>query len=296
MLVVILVIVIAFAGYYLVPVIARKLHHPKTQNAAKTPGIVTVPTGDPTTRDTDGDGVSDWQEILVGLDPRNPETRKGTPDAVTFQSIKDQVGVDAFNQAASQVTDTDKVALALYDGFSKNAENRGQSTGQDVSTVTQSEILNYISSKKSANKVYGAGDLTMTDNTSDSVKAYYSALKKTSINIITQDFSTHLSNYLQGSEGRSVYFDKELATIRKTVSDSVSITVPTTAVANHLALVNGLYGILQTLDQYDPTTTDSLVQFGTMGLIQDYINQEVAANASITFYFSVALDSGSKNQ
>ena len=289
-LVAIAVIIIAFAAYYLVPVIIKKISHLKKTPSSDDGSSVAVLTGDPTTRDTDGDGVPDWQEIIVGLDPRNPETKHGTPDAVAFENIRSQVGADTFAQQAAQVTDTDKVALALYDGYSNDAAVQGQSTNGAVSAITETEVFNYITAKKAKNKKYTAKDLTTTGNTTPEVKAYYDALKSSSANILDKEFTTHLTAYIQGKEPRSAYFDKKIPLINKLVADALKIPVPTTAVANHLQGLNALSGIAQTLDTYDATTPDELSQFGTLGLIQDYINEDLTANGNLTLYFSVVLD------
>ena len=39
-------------------------------------------------KDTDGDGILDWQENLYGLDPTKKETTPGTPDSTAISKLK----------------------------------------------------------------------------------------------------------------------------------------------------------------------------------------------------------------
>ena len=42
-------------------------------------------------KDTDGDGILDWEEGLWGTDPIKKETTPGTPDKVAIEKIKASV-------------------------------------------------------------------------------------------------------------------------------------------------------------------------------------------------------------
>src|SRR6266568_3084652 len=44
-------------------------------------------------KDTDGDGIPDWQENLFGTDPTKKETTPGTPDSVVVEKLRQAQGV-----------------------------------------------------------------------------------------------------------------------------------------------------------------------------------------------------------
>lgn len=264
-----------------------KSHH--SGILASTNIIATVPTGDPTTRDSDGDGVPDWEEIAVGLNPFSAETTPGVPDALAFEKIKSVVGVDNFQNAADNASDADKVGLALYSDISKNAISTGTTTSTSVSTVTGAEVANYIQAQQTKNKTYTKTDLTISDDSESSILAYYKGMTTFSNSPFDKDFITHITSYIQGKETKDVYLAAKLTTIDQMVTKLLAVPVPRTAVTIHLSILNSLYGLSQTLESYDSTTTDSLAQLGTVALAQDYIRTSVTSVANIVEYFSVAI-------
>ena len=44
-------------------------------------------------KDTDGDGIEDWEESLWGTDPNNKFTQEGTPDASLIEHKKKSLGI-----------------------------------------------------------------------------------------------------------------------------------------------------------------------------------------------------------
>ena len=101
---------------------------------------------------------------------------------------------------------------------------------------------------------------------------------------------THLTNYIQGKESKDVYVTSKVATINALAQKILTIPTPSTAVSIELAGANALSGIAQTIDNYDPTNTDSLAQFGTIALIKQYIGDAVTADTNMNVYFSLVLD------
>jgi hypothetical protein len=252
--------------------------------------VINVPSGDPTSRDSDGDGIPDWQEIAVGINPLSPETIAGVPDMVTFEKVKKTVGIDLFNITKANATDTDKVGLALYNDLSQDSIASGTASTHSVSAITSAEVANYITAKHAKNKKYTAADLVITDNTDSNIKKYYDAIVKINTPIFDKNLVSHVSAYIDNKESKAVYIDQKLATIDTFIPKILAIPVPSTAVDIHLAGLNALSGLRETIAAYDPATTDNLSQLGTVGLVEDYIRSAVLANANLMQYFSVTLD------
>ncbi len=276
---------------FTVPKIVTWVISGHSRNSSTSAVVITIPSGDPTTRDSDGDGIPDWEEIAVGLNPLSAETTPGIPDAVAFEKIKSAVGPVNFQTAADNATDSDKVGLALYSDLSQNAIATGSTSDASVVTITQSEITNYIKSAQAKNKTYSNTDLKITtDNNNASIKKYYQDLKKLDTPVLDQNFITHTSSYINGKESKDPYISGVIASLDDMVKKLLITTVPSTAVPIHLDTINALYGIEQTLTNYDPTTNDGLTKFGTVALIEDYYRSAVIANANQIQYFSVILD------
>ncbi|MDB4984116.1 MAG: hypothetical protein JWM20_295 [Patescibacteria group bacterium] len=280
---------IAILGFF-IPKLIIYLRSHRTIVSPNAALVVSVPSGDPTTRDSDGDGIPDWQEIAVGLNPFSGETTKGTPDPLAFQNIKTVIGANDFQNVSDNATDTDKLALSLYSDLSRNAQDTGSTSGDTVSAVTGAEVANYIQAAQAKNKTYASANLTVVDNSQSSVQTYFKAMNALNTTVLGKDFVTHVSSYIDNKETKNAYLSAQLATIDGMVTKLLAIPVPSTAAAIHLAGINALSGIEQTINSYDPTTTDSLSQLGTVALIQDYTRAAIISNANLGQYFSVALE------
>lgn len=290
-----LAVVVVGAAIYGIPKLVRYVKESRSHKTETKAPEVSAQAGDPTSRDSDLDGIPDWEEVLVGLDPRNPETTKGVPDQAAYQKIRSEIGIDAFNEAKSQVTETDKLSLAIYDGLSRDATVKGETTNGAVTGITEGEMLNYLNSKKKLLKSYTTKDLTVIGNTPTEVSAFYSAVNKATAGIDDKNMADHISNYISGKEQKSAYFEKKLAQMNEAVRDLLAIPVPGTAAPAYLDSVNALYRMIQIIDQYDPeNTSDDLNQFGAIGLIQDNLGEVAAANQRIGIYFSTVLEKNTK--
>lgn len=286
--IVILILVIIGIGYLIIPSLVKKitsLHRANNPATILTLGV--APAGDPTMRDTSGNGIPDWEEAALGIDPYS-----GSPEAnaALFEKLKTSMGQAKFESLTSQTTDSSKVGLVIYGDLTANAATASGTTSNTVVGVTQAEVQNYINANKLKNKTYTAADLTIIDNSSASVQSYYKAQQALGGNIIDKDFVTHLTNYIQGKESKDVYVTSKVATINALAQKILTIPTPSTAVSIELAGANALSGIAQTIDNYDPTNTDSLAQFGTIALIKQYIGDAVTADTNMNVYFSLVLD------
>jgi hypothetical protein len=250
--------------------------------------LASLPSTDPTTRDSSGTGIPDWQLIAAGINPRDPNA------ASEFEKVKKVVGANNFKTAADNATASDKLALVMYDELSQNAIATGSSTSGTVTAVTGTEVANYIQSQQSKNKTYSRTDLTISDDSEASITAYNKKLSQFKDSPFDKDFVTHVTSYIQGKE-TNVYLTTKLTAINQLVTQLLTTPVPPTALSLHLAILNSLYGLQQTLDSYTLTTSDNLSQLGTVGLAEDYIRSTINNVANLIEYFSVAITpTGSK--
>lgn len=244
-----------------------------------------LPDGDPTTRNILGDGIPDWQKILVGIDPKDPD------GAAKFKKIKDAVGASTFDFSASQVTDTDKVSLALYDGIGRDSINQGSVTPESITNFTQAEIKNYIEAKQKTLKIYTSKDFVASEgNDIDIITAYYKDMQGTNGNIIDKDFATHLQAYILGKESKDVYISGKINEMQNLLQKLLSISVPTTALAMHTAGTNAISQMIQILDSYIPSSEDTISQFATTTLIQGFISGIQDINNQLAGYFWITLE------
>lgn len=284
------IIVLIGVAYFTTPWIIKTLKKTKGSNPQETKLFVSTLSGDPTTRDTDGDGVPDWQEIILGLDINNPQSKPGIPDKVTFQTIKNQVGADTFDLEAGQVTDTDKVSLTIYDALSKDSvKNEGISVA-GTQAVTGQELYNYIAARKGELRTYTEKDLVATTGSLENNQVYAQKM-----NMILADDSVSKN----GPELIQAYLDDQasrqniqpmLSLLQKKVSLLLEVPVPPSAIPMHLDIINSAQGIYQLLDEYRPNSEDPAAKISTVSLVQDYLIRATKSFGLLQIYLSVALD------
>ncbi len=276
--------------YFVVLPLVEKIKKDGVPPAKPLSLTITLPSGDPTTRDTDGDGIPDWQEIAIGLDPRKKQTSPGVPDDQIFNTIKNKLGADAFDQAASESTSTDRLSLTIAHDIDESAQKFGTTIDQTISEVSTHEILNYIDSQKSSFVLYSSKDLSVIENNLKNNSEYASRM-----NIILKDnassssVDTDIRNYALGTGSR----DKAMAAaaiIQQSIISLKATPVPSAAVTIHLAILNALQGFYQTTQAIDPTTQDEITRLGPLALLQDYTIQFTKAVGQLKVYLSVALN------
>ncbi|MEK7081086.1 MAG: thrombospondin type 3 repeat-containing protein, partial [Patescibacteria group bacterium] len=69
-------------------------------------------------KDTDGDGIPDWEESLWGTDPTKKETTPGISDSVAIEKLKIQQEIsgqiNGTNQKPENITQTDQFSRDLF--------------------------------------------------------------------------------------------------------------------------------------------------------------------------------------
>lgn len=277
--------------YFLIPLIIKKIATHKSQPESTAQIKITTPVGDPTSRDTDGDGVLDWQEIALGLDVNSPETKPGVPDYQTFLSLKKAIGQTTFENELSQVTDTDKMSLTIYDTLSKDSIVNNGVTNDGVASVTGQELYNYIEAQQKTIKKYTPGDFEVVEGNLSENQKYGKAIQ-----VLSKDspedkkYPTTIKNYIDGTVSKN----EVLPVIQKMntlVQSLTSIPIPRAVLAEHITLINSLQGISQILDTF-PGDADELRKLSSASLIQDYLINATKSLGMISIYLSYALDKG----
>lgn len=281
------IFIIAIAAYFLIPRIIAQIQNKKNPSVPLTNLALTNLKGDPTTRDSDGDGVADWREIAVGLDPYIKETNKGVPDGEAFETFKSSLGEEFFAEAEMNATDTDKISLTLSNDITQNIKSGGASS-TSISEVTANEVLNYINSQKQNFTQFSVNDLEVVESTLATNQAYALAMQNLlRDDATTKNFASDIKSYLDGT-GSEVVVKKHLASIAKTITAFKTTPVPNAATTLHLPILNSAQGIYQTIQLIDPNNKDETQRLGVSALLQDYAIQMSTAVGKLTLYFSVA--------
>ncbi len=148
-------------------------------------------------KDSDGDGLKDWEEIIYGTDPHNPDTDgDGTPDGEEIKQGRDPLkkGPNDKIQKPSTVSASVSGDTQLSD-LSQNLTSKFNqdiiqnyvpgllAQGQTINGLSSSaDIENYIASLKNQDLLASAPQITSSDitilqkNDSETVKDYFNKL------------------------------------------------------------------------------------------------------------------------
>lgn len=186
--------------------------------------------------DTDGDGVSDWQEELLGSNPEKPDAPRETTSSTTKKQTLDDLpdtytnrfGVGFMNQYLSDKYSSQQTG-STFD--SKDFINSAVSAAQQdlqVPPITRSDITITSDTDMTAIRDYGnalgAGLQRYPRPTDNELQIFSDAVK-------TQDRS------------KLAALDPIIDSYAHTLADLKTLPVPVSMVNEHLALLNSLQAI-----------------------------------------------------
>ena len=131
-----------------------------------------------TQKDSDGDGVPDWEESLWGTDPKNPATFQGISDKTYIESKKKELnGNKDTGPDSGNLTETEKFAREFFSTYvaMKTSGQTDDTTINNFSSYLGDNIANPILTDR-----YTEANLTIdnSNNGAGDSKKYFSELKK----------------------------------------------------------------------------------------------------------------------
>lgn len=199
-------------------------------------------------KDTDDDGLPDWQEALYGTDPANPESfQAGIPDgeAVAQGLIQPKVTVRPEGEPTDLSTIPGTVAApsSLTDRFSQTLLkqyllNRGENppTPQEITAFVQSGVADLVASYQSP-QTYTAADMRV----SGTVYGYVVEVERILLNTgaaVEKNELFYAEDYIRGDKTAKQKIIN-IAGAYLAVSELLSETeVPQAALQSHVRLAN----------------------------------------------------------
>ena len=253
------------------------------------------------TKDSDNDGLPDWQEALYGTDPHNPDTDgDGTSDGkeVTLERNPLVKGPKDFLIAknTSATTTAEKENLTLTDSFARNfftqyanlqqsgVKITAENAGQIASDYLKSTPLPTITAKQ-----YGTSDLYLTESDKAHIQNYRDALtavfakdwpngNPNELNILQQAF---VNNDQKALNNMPIIIKK----YQNTLQDSLALAVPKLATTLHLNLVNSLSTYIQTLRMIAVAYSDPLSGLAALNVYQTNQANVLVNMGNLQIYF-----------
>jgi hypothetical protein len=228
-------------------------------------------------KDTDGDGVLDWEEPLWDLDPTKKETVAGIPDSTTVSKLKGEQGISSYTDAenSENLTETDKFSREL---FSSVAALTQSGTLDQAAIDKISDSLSDNIKNSTPRKIYLLSDLKITkDESLKSVQNYRNALMdlqnkypdKGNVFDILKKFTADENNL---DPAVLVELDPIIDQTQKTINALVKISVPQSIASFDLDFLNAHERILENEQDIKLFETDPVVTMGALSQFEKNVS------------------------
>ena len=228
--------------------------------------------GNLVSKDTDGDGVLNWEEGLWGTNPYKKDSNDdGTPDNIEIEKLKKQKlqenGGD-LDKTDGNLTETDKFSRELF----STVAALNQSGALDEATLDQiSTSLAERLDSSTPVKIYTINDIkVIKDDSKTAIKAYDTALnnvqRKYTSKVSVVDV---LAKFTNDPENVDPLVLQELNPIieqmQLILNGMKKASVPQSLAAAHISFLNALQTLVQNLKDIQLYDTDSIVALSAIG-------------------------------
>jgi hypothetical protein len=238
----------------------------KIFNHKKVTGVTPSTVGDVITRDTNGNGIPDWEEKLWGLDPSVLYTN-GVSNKKIIEDKKKALGVTT--PAGGTINDTDELARELFT-FSTALGQSGEVDDQTLQNIA-SKLGSSIDVKEVSNH-YSLKDIRTISTTNLSLKTYYATMAKIIARYDTEtaDIDVIINALETGDTSRLPELANSAVIYTQIAKDMVAINVPIGIADYHLAIINGFSGISQSFTYLAQMNDDAMAGLMGMAIYKTY--------------------------
>jgi hypothetical protein len=216
--------------------------------------------GDALRIDTDGDGVTDWEEGLFGTDPNNRDTDEdGIPDATEIANKKDIIAAEnGFNPGIVYTqNETDRFARELFVTYSALSE-QGTLNQTGVDQIAGA-ALTQAASKLPTITPHSPAALRIVQSTRETNTTYKKAVGsaiQTPKGTITTEFALVSQGIIQNNSDILRDAAKNAAAYNAYETALLKMSVPENQVQNHIRLLTSVQYIAAVLPQIDSLEND----------------------------------------
>ncbi len=230
-------------------------------------------------KDSDNDGVLDWEENLWGTDPHNPMTFNGMTDKAYIEAKKKELNINP-TKDESGMTETEKFAKEFFASY----------VAMKASGQVDANMINNFSSALGQKIVapnlvdrYSLKDIkTNNDNTKQGEIKYYNRVRALFESYKAKGLGDELSivnSQLNAPTGTKI--EDKLTPIGNAyqdfASEALNITVPSSLSAEHLKIVNTANNTSISVLSMTKITGDPIIGLSGLSQYQKYSDDLVTA-------------------
>lgn len=245
-------------------------------------------------KDTDSDGLPDWEESLYGTDPNNPHSVDASTldgaavaqglvkprfaNATTTADLKDAPGIDAGPQ-----TLTDQFAREFFAQYLANHGGPAP-TPEEVAKFVEDGVATLSDSQTRPN-AYNLGQVKVSGTGPDAVRSYIASVQKIYFAHVPQGAPTdmtYLSALVHQDDTTVIPKLKARGTAYTAIArELIALPVPKELVNAHLAFTNATASGGLSVGAFAVYTTDPLRTLLAVGQFAKDINDQSAAVKTI---------------
>ena len=225
--------------------------------------------------DTDRDGVPDWKENLLSLDPYLPDTNgDGVPDSEEIERMFAEGEITEEEIALAEETQTAKFSQELFSTVTALSQT-GSFDQNAVDALTDSVVTELQNPE--VRKVYTLSEVkTISDNSKSAVQIYDNTLRAIFGKVeISQSVLEVLDEFVGDGETENVEALKKLDPIisqtQMIIKEMVETNVPDGLATFHLDVVNGLQRMLENLSDIKMFDSDVIVVVGAVNKYEENV-------------------------
>jgi len=242
------------------------------------------------TTDTDGDGIRDWEEALLGLDPTNPDTNgdgisDGEEIATARRAFQESRSASSTNE---NLTRTDIVTREIFGAYIQSKQ-RGTFDKDSLDFIIAQATRSQFNVQKEP--LYRIDEILTTSDTSNVRTLQYEKDFQDAIESILSLNEYELTTYGRAVQTNSAEdFAKlmDAALVYKNIADTLlAVTVPEDAARPHLDVINSFATFAEILTIMGSNPDDPMLTFVTA---RDFIEAEDSiktAYTQIDIYFTL---------
>ncbi len=240
------------------------------------------------TKDSDGDGLPDWEEALYGTNPNLVDSRGlGMPDGEAVQkgliipkavadipatsAANGGSGTDGLPPPPAEGTLTAAFAQSFFTLYlqAKQAAGGGDLSEEELNGVVNQALQNLAATTKLAPDFKILGDLTLRGTGPDALRVYAADAEKIFLSNTADATTTPLANLKMVVEKDDTTALTRLVSIAKMYRTSAAglaeLAVPTELSSAHLLLVNSLMRMSQLANDFSRYHDDPLASMLALG-------------------------------
>lgn len=237
--------------------------------------------GEAIERDTDGDSVPDWEERLLDLDPKNPNTLgSDEDDAVVAERRREErrndVELDEFASDTDTLNETDALTRDLYMAVASlsQGEQLNDTVIENLTALTSAHL-----SETGLARSYTPDDLNIVANTQINEARYINEYDEIISSYQPDVHPVAILNQIEetGDIDQLTELEKPIQQHAEIRDNLLQLNVPEDAVFYHITVINALESIINSINNMKKYTNDPILAM--TGVFSYYDHMAAFANA-----------------